>query len=143
MDLFRGVAQHQSLIRSDPDALRLVTRLPAQSPVVFDREPPPPPTALRLPPERPTHVLLGSDAVAIGQALALGREAFPELPADFPHDAVQIVAGSSAVQLRLRDGTFTRRSTASRAHNGASVSKGAVLEVAGARFQLIRTRSGP
>lgn len=142
LDLFRGVAQHLSLIRSEPDALRLVTRLPAQSPIVFDRESPPPPTALRLPPERPTHVLLGSDAVAIGQTLALGRDAFPELPDDFPHDAIQIVAGGNAVQLRLRDDVHATLD-GEPAHNGTSVSKGAVLAVAGARFQLIRTRSGP
>ena len=142
MDLFRGVALHQSLIRSDPSALRLVTRLPAQPLVGFEREAPPPPTALRLPPERPTHVLLGSDAVAIGQGLTLGREGFPELPADFPHDAVQIVVGNNAVQLKLRDGVEAVLD-GDVAHNGATVSKGAVLDIAGARFQLIRTRSGP
>ncbi len=140
MDLFRGIATHQSLIRSDPSALRLVTRLPAQTTAV-ERDPPPP-TAIRLPPERPTHVLLGSDAVAIGQGLTFGREAFPELPADFPRDSVQIVTGSSGVQLRLADGTAALLD-GNPAQNGAGIAKGAVLEVAGARFQLIRTRSGP
>lgn len=141
MDLFRSIATHQSLIRSDPAALRLVTRLPAQT-TAADREPPPPPTAIRLPPERPTHVLLGSDAVAIGQGLTFGREAFPELPVDFPRDSVQIVTGSNGVQLRLADGTVALLD-GSPAQNGAGIAKGAVLEVAGARFQLIRTRSGP
>ena len=143
LDLFRGVALHQSLIRSDPKALRLVTRLPAQPVLGFEREaPPPPPTALRLPPERPTHVLLGSDAVAIGQGLTLGREGFPELAADFPPDAIQILVGNSAVQLKLRDGIHATLD-GDIAQNGAALSKGAVLEVAGVRFQLIRTRSGP
>jgi hypothetical protein len=142
MDLFRGVAMHQALIRSDPAALRLVTRLPVQSAVAVEREAPPPPTALRLPPERPTHVLLGSDAVAIGQSLMFGREAFPELPADFPRDSVQIVAGGTGVQLRLADGTPALLD-GDVAQNGTTIAKGAVLEVAGARFQLIRTRSGP
>jgi hypothetical protein len=144
MDSFRGVAQHQSLIRSDPNALRLVTRLPAQAIIGVDRDAPPavPPTALRLPPERPTHVLLGSDAVAIGQSLTLDREGFPELPQDFPRDAVQIVVGNSAVQLKLRDGVAAMLDGDS-AQSGTAISKGAVLDVAGIRFQLIRTRSGP
>jgi hypothetical protein len=142
MDLFRGIAMHHALIRSDPNALRLVTRLPAQPVVGFEREAPPPPTALRLPPERPTHVLLGGDAVAIGQTLALDREGFPELPADFPNGGVQIIVGNSAVQLKLRDG-ITATLDGDDAQNGATVSKGSVLEVRGIRFQLIRTRSGP
>jgi len=142
MDLFRGVATHQSVIRSDPAALRLITRLPVQGAPGQERETPPPPTALRLPPERPTHVLLGSDAVAIGQSLTFGREAFPELPVDFPRDSVQIVAGSSGVQLRLAEGTAALLD-GDVAQNGTTIAKGAVLEVAGARFQLIRTRSGP
>ncbi len=141
-DLFRGVAQQQALIRSDPQALRLVTRLPAQ-PVGFEREAaPPPPTALRLPPERPTHILLGSDAVAIGQTLSLGADAFPELPAAFPHDTIQIIVGNSAVQLKLRDGVHAMLD-GNAARSGATLSKGAVLEIADIRFQLIRTRSGP
>ena len=142
MDLFRGIATHQALIHSDPSALRLVTRLPVQTVPGFEREAPPPPTALRLPPERPTHVLLGSDAVAIGQSLTFGREAFPELPVDFPRDSVQIVANSAGVQLRLADGTAALLD-GDVALNGIHIAKGAVLEVAGARFQLIRTRSGP
>ncbi len=143
MDLFRGIAQQQLLIHSDPQALRLVTRLPAQPSVGFEREAvTAPPTTLRLPPERPTHILLGSDAVAIGQTLALGAEAFPELPAEFPHGAVQIVVGSNAVHLSLRDGVHASLD-GDTAQNGATISKGSVLEVGSARFQLIRTRSGP
>jgi hypothetical protein len=142
LDLFRGVGLHLGLIRSDPEALRLVTRLPAQQVVGFEREAPPPPTALRLPPERPTHVLLGGDAVAIGQTLTLDREGFPELPADFPSGAVQVVVGSSAVQLKLRDGVAATLD-GDDAQDGAIISKGSVLEVRGIRFQLIRTRSGP
>ena len=142
MDLFRGVALHQGLIRSDPKALRLVTRLPAQHLVGFERDTPSLPTALRLPPERPTHVLLGSDAVAIGQSLTLGRERFPELPADFPTDAIQIVVGNGAIQLKLRDDVQATLD-GDVARSGATISKGSVLEVEGIRFQLIRTRLGP
>jgi len=52
---------------------------------------------------------------------------------------VQIAATSSGVQLKLRDTTATLDGEA--AQNGAIVLKGAMLEVAGVRFQLIRTRS--
>jgi len=143
MDLFRGVAAHQSLIRSDPNALRLVTRLPVApvAPVERERESPPP-TTLRLAPERPTHVLFGADAVAIGQSLTIGREGFPELPDDFPHDAVQIVVTGNGVQLRLREPVHATLD-GDAVNGGAALVKGAVLDVAGFRFQLIRTRSGP
>lgn len=142
MDLFRGVAAHQSLIRSDPQSLRLITRLPVLPVMGLERDVLPSPTTLRRDPERPTHVLFGSDAVAIGQHLVLGRDGFPELPGDFPSEAVQIVVNTNAMQLKLQDGTqVTLDGVAT--HSGATLAKGAVLEVAGARFQLIRTRSSP
>jgi hypothetical protein len=146
-DLFRGIAAHQSLIRSDPNALRLITRLPVTpvAPVERERErdrETSPPTTLRFAPERPTHVLFGSDAVAIGQSLTIGRDGFPELPEDFPHDAVQIVVTSNGVQLRLK-GPVGAMLDGDVVSGSASLVKGAVLDVAGFRFQLIRTRSGP
>ncbi|HET6472133.1 MAG TPA: hypothetical protein VFG38_09830 [Pseudomonadales bacterium] len=143
MDLFRGIVAHQGLIRSDPNALRLVTRLPVAPVVPVEREREPTPAApLRLAPERPTHVLYGSDAVAIGQSLTIGRDGFPELPDDFPHDAVQIVATGNGVQLRLKESVFVTLD--GDAVNGSTaLVKGAVLDVGGLRFQLIRTRSGP
>jgi hypothetical protein len=141
MDLFRGVVAHQALIRSDADALRLVTRLPVAPVTSVEREPAPP-RALRLAPERPTHVLFGADAVAIGQSLTIGRDGFPELPDDFPHDAVQIVATGSGVQLRLKESVAATLDGDAIIGTAALV-KGAVLEVSGLRFQLIRTRSGP
>jgi hypothetical protein len=141
LDLFRGVASQQALIRSDPQALRLVTRLPVLPLISLERETPTP-TTLRRVPERPTHVLFGSDAVAIGQNLMLGRDGFPELPTDFPREAAQIVSLGSGVQLKLKDGT---RATVDGAtvSSGATLVKGALLEVAGAQFQLIQTRSAP
>jgi len=86
--------------------------------------------------------VIGVVAVALGQGLTLGREGFPELAADFPPDAIQILVGNSAMQLKLRDG-IQATLDGDIAQNGAALSKGAVLEVAGVRFQLIRTRSGP
>jgi hypothetical protein len=145
LDLFRGVAAHRALIRSDPSALRLITRLPVTPvvPVERDRErEPPPPTALRLAPERPTHVLFGSDAVAIGQSLTIGRDGFPELPEEFPHNVVQIVVTGNGVQLRLKEPVHATLD-GDAVDGSAALVKGAVLDVAGFRFQLIRTRSGP
>jgi len=145
MDLFRGIVAHQSLIRSDPNALRLVTRLPVAPVASIERErerEPPPPTALRLAPERPTHVLFGADAVAIGQSLAIGRDGFPELPNDFPHDVVQIVVTGNGVQLRLKE-PIDATLDGDAVDGSAALVKGAVLDVGGFRFQLIRTRSGP
>ena len=141
LDLFRGVASQYALIRSDPQALRLVTRLPVLPLGTVERETPAP-TALRRVPERPTHVLFGSDAVAIGQTLVLGRDGFPDLPVDFPRDAAQVVSVGSGVQLRLKDGTHATVDGAT-ATSGVSLAKGALLEVAGAQFQLIQTRSAP
>ena len=142
LDLFRGVASQQALIRSDPQALRLVTRLPVLPLMGLEREAPPPPTTLRREPARPTHVLFGHDAVAIRQNLVLGREGFPDLPSDFPRDAAQIVSLGTGVQLRLKDGTTATIDGAAVA-SGTTLVKGALLEVAGAQFQLIQTRSAP
>jgi len=143
MDLFRGIVTHQSLIRSDPNALRLVTRLPVAPVASVERErEPPPPTTLRLAPERPTHVLFGADAVAIGQSLTIGRDRFPELPDDFPHDAMQIVVTGNGVQLRLKE-PIDAMLDGDAVNGNAALVKGAVLDVGGFRFQLIRTRSGP
>jgi len=143
MDLFRGIVAHQSLIRSDPNALRLVTRLPVAPVTSVERErEPAPPTALRLAPERPTHVLFGADAVAIGQSLTIGRDGFPELPDDFPHDAVQIVVTGNGVQLRLKEPVHATLD-GDVVNGSAALVKGAVLDVGGLRFQLIRTRSSP
>ena len=141
LDLFRGVASQQALIRSDPQALRLVTRLPVLPLISLERETPAP-TTLRRVPERPTHVLFGSDAVAIGQNLVLGRDGFPDLPADFPRDAAQIVSLGTGVQLKLKDGMRATIDGAA-VSSGATLAKGALLEVAGAQFQLIQTRSAP
>jgi hypothetical protein len=140
MDLFRGLAAHQALVRSDPQALRLITRLPVAPLVGVEREPTAAPTALRLAPERPTHLLFGSDAVAIGAALAVGRDSFPSLPPEFPRDAAQLVVGSPGVQLRLKDGSEALLDGVA-ASSGAILAKGSELDIAGVRFLLIQTRS--
>ena len=86
--------------------------------------------------------VFGTDAVAIGQSLTIGRDAFPELPDEFPHDAVQVVATGNGVQLRLKERVIATLDGEA-VHGGTALVKGAVLDVSGLRFQLIRTRSGP
>ena len=39
-----------------------------------------------------------------GRTCILGRDGFPDLPADFPRDAAQIVSLGAGVQLKLKDG---------------------------------------
>ena len=106
MDLFRGIATHQALIRSDPSALRLVTRLPVQTCPGFEREAPPPPTALRLP--------AGAPHTRSVRQRRGGDRAEPDVrPRGISRSCRSISRAtrcrsspdSSGVQLRLADGT--------------------------------------
>ncbi len=143
MDLFRGIATHQSLIRSDPSALRLVTRLPVQSaPRSGARSSAAAhgvATAARAPHTRSVGQRRGGDrAESDVRPRGVSRSCRSISRATRCRSSPEAAAcscGSPTARAALLDGDV--------AQNGATIAKGAVLEVAGARFQLIRTRSGP
>jgi hypothetical protein len=140
LETFRGVAAHQQSIRSDPQALRLVTRLPR---LATSREVPAQPVARpRHIVGAPTHIVFDGDAVAIGAGMALDAGAFSELPAQFPRGRVQIDNTNDSIQLRLKDDTQALLN-GQPARTGAVIDKGSVLEIGGAVFRFVRIRKTP
>ena len=125
--LFESVERHSRVIRSDPQALKLVTRLPARG------------TAARSATRRasPTHVLWNAQAVPIGTGVRLSRAVFGDLPNGFPDDALAIAPQQDDVRLSLAPGSAASIDGAP-ARDGARLSNGAEIELAGLRFRLIR-----
>jgi hypothetical protein len=74
LDMFRGIAAHEQAIRSDPQALRLVTRLPHLS--IAREMPARPAPRTRHIAGALTHVVFDGDALAIGSGIALDVAAF-------------------------------------------------------------------
>lgn len=137
---FRGVAAHLQAIRSDPQALRLVTRLPHVA--LVQEIPARPAIRPRHVVGAPTHVVFDGDAVAIGSGIALDVAAFSELPTQFPRGRVQIVNTNDSVQLRLKDDTPAMLNGQT-ARNGTVIDKGSVLEIGGAVFRFVRIPNNP
>lgn len=125
--LFDGVARHAAAIRSNPEALRLVTRLPSNG----ERRARPTETTAR-----PTHVLYGATARPIGQGLTLHRSTFADLPNGFSDGGAGLIAAADAVRLSLSPGT-TAAVNRTPARDGMVLSPGDQLELGGARFHLI------
>jgi hypothetical protein len=138
--IFRGVAAHQQSIRSDPQALRLVTRLPRLA--VSHEAPVRPPPRARHIVGAPTHVVFDGDASAIGGGLVLDVDVFAELPAQFPRGRIQIINANDSIQLRLKDDTQVTLNGQT-ARSGAIIDKGSVLEIGGAVFRFVRIRNTP
>jgi hypothetical protein len=138
LDVFRGIAAHEQSIRSDPQALRLVTRLPRLS---LAREiPARPAPQTRHVAGAPTHIVFDGDALAIGSGIVLDAEAFTELPAQFPSGRIEIVNANDSIALRLKDGTQATLNGET-ARNGAVIDKGSTLEIGGTVFRFVRIRN--
>jgi hypothetical protein len=135
--VFNGLAAHQQRVRSDPAALRLVTRLPMSDTQRNDVGAPP---AAPNRSAQPTHVLFGSDAVEISDALDIGVSTFPDLPTHFPRGAAKLRVADASVRLQLNDGVAAMID-GRQARSETIIEKGSILEIGGARFHFIRART--
>jgi hypothetical protein len=139
MAVFNGLAAHQQRIRSDPAALRLVTRLPkTDTPNDVAAAPSAAPHRAAM----PTHVLFGSDAVEIVDALELNVGTFADLPTQFPRGVAQLRIVGDSVRLHLKDGAAALVNGRT-ARSDTAIEKGCIVEIGGARFLFIQTRTLP
>jgi len=138
LEMFRGVAAHQQSVRSDPQALRLVTRLPRLA--ALREAPARPATRPRHIVGAPTHVVFDGDALPIGTGVVFDFGMFSELPAQFPRGRAQIDSANDSIQLRLKDDTPATLN-GQPARTGAVIDKGSVLEIGGAVFRFVRIRN--
>jgi hypothetical protein len=150
--LARGVEANVDAIRSNPEALKFVTRLTRDVPSIVVTKPaarpPPEPasrdgaTAIPSEPRWPTHVLHRGRARAIGTRLNVGRAAFPETTrADALPERVALVEHAA-------DGVWARPGEPGLALNGKPLKEAAKLRIGDAlrlgdhEFVLIRVLDG-
>lgn len=125
--VFAGVERHLDAIRSDPDSVRFVTRLPSAG-----RSATAAPHAAAA-----THVLLGATALPIGAGVRLDRGRFPGLPAGYVDGGAAVTATPNGPRLSLAAGVAAAIDGRPAA-DGAALEAGAELEISGVRFRLIR-----
>jgi len=134
--VFDGFANAQRSIRSEPDALRLVTRLPFASSTSSGA-----PAAAAPARDLPSHVLFGHEAVPLHDGLYLDSEWFAATAPMASSTAPRIVAREGAFVLELGPAGDVRLN-GREAVSGTLLTKGDVVDVAGARFQFISVRDG-
>jgi hypothetical protein len=133
--LFDGFARATSAIRSGPDALRLVTRLPF-TPAATDVAKAAPAAARDV----PSHVLHGHDAVPLFDGIELDAQSFGRDNRQPLPSAPRVIAREGAYLLELGTNPDIRLNGLE-ARSGTLLAKGDVVDVAGERFEFIGVRS--
>lgn len=125
--VFAGAARHLDAIRSGPDNVRLVTRLPSAG-VRRDAS---------RPSAQPTHLLFDATAVQIGAGVRIDRALFPDLPPGYTDGAAAIAIDGAGARLSLAPGVAAAVDGRP-APDGVALTVGATVEVGGVRLRLIR-----
>ncbi len=150
LQLIEGITPHAALLRSEPDALRFVSTLPRLLPAASDVPRPPTAQSSEAPDigdavARPTHLLLGATAVAVGSGIDVDRRLLAEVgetpDADFADHRIRLEKRSDGIVLRTERPDLVRVNGAPVA-TGHLLGSGDRLDVAGHTFSLITVVTG-